>query len=158
DGAVRTVGGVVTALSRKWTKKGDLMAVFTLEDLQGSAEVMVFPKTMQQVGHLLADDRVVVVTGRIDKRDDLPQLRAIEISAFDGVVDGAPPLRVQLGAGALSDTVLERLRELVEDHPGDSQVFLHLERQVLRLPHTVDLANGLVAELRVLLGPDAVIL
>ena len=33
-------------LQRKWTKKGDLMAVFILEDLQGSIEVMVFPKTM----------------------------------------------------------------------------------------------------------------
>lgn len=158
DGAMRTVGGVVTALQRKWTKKGDLMAVFTLEDLQGSVEVMVFPKTMQQIGHLLADDRVVVVTGRVDKRDDLPQLRAVEVAAFEGITDGAPPIRIQLGAGGLSDTVLARLRELLDEHPGDSQVFLHLERQVLRVPHTVDLGNGLVAELRVLLGPDAVIL
>ena len=43
------VGGVVTSLQRKWTKKGDLMAVFILEDLQASIEVMVFPKTMQRV-------------------------------------------------------------------------------------------------------------
>ena len=43
----RTVGGVVTTLQRKWTKKGDLMAVFILEDLQISIEVMVFPKTMR---------------------------------------------------------------------------------------------------------------
>jgi DNA polymerase III subunit alpha len=46
DGTMRTVGGVVTGLQRKWTKKGDLMAVFQLEDLQTSVEVMVFPKTM----------------------------------------------------------------------------------------------------------------
>ena len=46
---MRVVGGVVTGLQRKWTKKGDLMAVFTLEDLQTSIEVMVFPKTMQRV-------------------------------------------------------------------------------------------------------------
>ena len=41
DGALRLIGGVVNGLQRKWTKKGDLMAVFTLEDLQSSIEVMV---------------------------------------------------------------------------------------------------------------------
>ena len=46
---MRVVGGLVTDLQRKWTKKGDLMAVFVLEDLQSSIEVMVFPKTMQQL-------------------------------------------------------------------------------------------------------------
>ncbi len=63
DGAIRTVGGVVTSLQRKWTKKGDLMAVFALEDLQTSVEVMVFPKTMTDHGHMLADDAVVTVRG-----------------------------------------------------------------------------------------------
>jgi DNA polymerase-3 subunit alpha len=46
DGALATVGGVVTSLQRKFTKKGDPMAVFVLEDLQSTVEVMVFPKTM----------------------------------------------------------------------------------------------------------------
>ena len=53
DGAIRVVGGLVTNLQRKWTKRGDLMAVFQLEDLQTSIEVMVFPKTMQKFGHVL---------------------------------------------------------------------------------------------------------
>ncbi len=46
EGEMRTVGGVVTALARKYTKRGDLMATFVLEDLGGAVEVMVFPKTM----------------------------------------------------------------------------------------------------------------
>ena len=46
---MRTVGGVVTALARKYTKRGDLMATFVLEDLGGAVEVMVFPKTMAQL-------------------------------------------------------------------------------------------------------------
>src|SRR3546814_13034490 len=40
DGTIKTFGGVVTGLQRTWTKKGDLMAVFQLEDLQTSVEVM----------------------------------------------------------------------------------------------------------------------
>src|SRR3546814_15493655 len=55
DGTIKTFGGVVTGLQRKWTKKGDLMAVFQLEDLQTSVEVMVFPRTR---------DRKSVVEGK----------------------------------------------------------------------------------------------
>ena len=53
EGEMRTVGGVVTALARKYTKRGDLMATFVLEDLGGAVEVMVFPKTMATFGELL---------------------------------------------------------------------------------------------------------
>ena len=55
---------------------------------------------------------------------------------------------------------LDNLKILLSDHQGDSDVFLHLDgSQVIRLPDTyrVDTGNGLVAEVRVLLGPDAVV-
>src|SRR5258706_11321579 len=68
DGDCKWVGGVVTSLQRKYTKRGDLMAVFVLEDLQAVIEVMVFPKTMMEVGPLLADDAVICVNGRLDPR------------------------------------------------------------------------------------------
>ena len=156
---MRVVGGLVTSLQRKWTKKGDLMAVFVLEDLQASIEVMVFPKTMQQYGHLLADDAVVCVKGRIDGREDTPKLMAMEIQIFEPISDGAPPVRIRLTPNGLSEPLLTGLKALLGEHPGESQVFLHLgERQVVRLPDefNVDASNGLVAELRVLLGPDAI--
>jgi DNA polymerase III subunit alpha len=159
DGSVRTVGGLVTGLQRKWTKKGDLMAVFVLEDLQASIEVMVFPKTMQQYGHLLVDDAVVCVKGRIDGREDAPKVMALELTVFEPVTDGAPPVHVRVSPNAMNEGLLAQLKALLADHQGESQVFLHLgERQVLRLPDqfNVDSSNGLMAELRVLLGPDAI--
>ncbi len=159
DGTVRTVGGLVTSLQRKWTKKGDLMAVFVLEDLQSSIEVMVFPKTMQQYGHLLVDDAVVCVKGRIDGREDAPKVMALELTVFEPITDGAPPVHVLLSPNAMNEGLLAQLKSLLSDHQGESQVFLHLgDRQVLRLPDefNVDSSNGLMAELRVLLGPDAI--
>jgi DNA polymerase-3 subunit alpha len=159
DGTVRVVGGLVTSLQRKWTKKGDLMAVFVLEDLQASIEVMVFPKTMQQYGHLLTDDAVVCVKGRIDAREDTAKVMALEVSVFEPVTDGAPPVRIRVSPNALNEHLLGQLKGLLGEHQGESQVFLHLgERQVLRLPDefNVDSSNGLMAELRVLLGPEAV--
>ncbi|MCC6225631.1 MAG: DNA polymerase III subunit alpha [Microthrixaceae bacterium] len=159
DGAQRTVGGVITGLQRKWTKRGDLMAVFTLEDLQGSIEAMVFPKTMADVGHLLDDDLVVLVEARIDKREDSPKLIVRNVECFEPMADVAPPLRIQMHPNALSDDVVDRLKGLLRDFPGQSEVFIHLgDRQVIRLPDqfSVDAKGGLVGELRVLLGAEAV--
>ena len=98
DGAVRTFGGVITGLQRKWTRKGDLMAVFALEDLQTAVEVMVFPKTMTDHGHKLADDAVVVVRARVDTREDQPKLIAMDVEPFEPMSGEAFPLRVKVAA------------------------------------------------------------
>ncbi|QXC62253.1 DNA polymerase III subunit alpha [Aquihabitans sp. G128] len=160
DGAMRTIGGVVNGLQRKWTKKGDLMAVFTLEDLQTSIEVMVFPKTMTDIGHQLADDAVLIVKGRVDKRDDTPKFIAMDVEVFDGVSDGAPPLRLKVAPHRLDAGTVDELKGLLTRFPGESQVFLHLgEDKVLRLPEQfcVDTSHGLIGELRVLLGSGAIL-
>ena len=160
DGTQRSVGGVITNLARKWTKKGDLMAVFTLEDLQGSIEAMVFPKTMSDIGHLLEDDVVVIVEGRVDKREDSPKLIVRNVDVFEPTLDVLPPLRIQMQPTQMSDDTVGRLKELLVEFHGQSEVFIHLgERQVIRLPDhiTVDAEGGLVGELRVLLGADAVL-
>ena len=160
DGAMRRVGGVVTALQRKWTKKGDLMAVFTLEDLQSSIEVMVFPRTMADIGHMLAEDSVLVVSGRVDKRDDQPKLIAMNCEVFDGITDGAPPLRIKVSPNRLDPGTVDELKALLTRFPGESQVFLHIgDQKVLRLPDQfcVDVSGGLVGELRVLLGAAAIL-
>src|SRR5207302_8671008 len=96
DAEVKTVGGVVTALVRKYTRKGELMATFVLEDLQSAIEVWVFPRTMQEYGHLLADDAIICVKGRIDTRDEEPKLVCMELKRPDLSVEGAEPLQVAL--------------------------------------------------------------
>ncbi len=160
DGDVLTVGGVVTGLQRKFTKKGDAMGVFVLEDLQDAVEVTLFPRVMQEQGYKLADDAIVIVRARVDRRDDAPKLIGMDITPFEGFGDAAPPLRVHLPASALSDERIGRLKTVLAEHPGESPVFLHLgEGKVLRLPdqHRVDLAR-VVGDLRVAFGHDAVVL
>ena len=160
DGSRRTVGGVITGLQRKWTKKGDLMAVFTLEDLQGSVEVMVFPRTMSEIGHLLADDAVVILGARVDRRDETPKLIAGDIELFEPLAEGEAPLRLHLPPSRLTDQTVERLKELFLDFPGESEVYILLgDRQVVRLPeqYSVSTRTGLVGELRALLGRESVV-
>jgi DNA polymerase-3 subunit alpha len=155
----RWVGGVVTGLVRKYTKKGELMATFVLEDLQSAIPVMVFPRTMQEVGHLLADDAVVCVKGRLDTREDEPSLICQEVKVPELVLDGGPPLRVAIAPSVLSEDLVCRFKQLLVEHPGDSPVFLHVGEKVLRLPadYSVDQRGNLLGELRVLFGPDCLL-
>jgi DNA polymerase-3 subunit alpha len=159
DGAVRWVGGVVTALARRYTKKGDLMATFHLEDLQSSVECWVFPRVMQEYGWMLADDAIVCVKARLDMRDDQPKLTVLELKKPDLVLDGGPPVRIELPLNSLTDTLVVQLKELLVTHGGDSPVYLHVGQKVLRLPDefNVDARNGLLGEIRVLLGPNALV-
>ena len=161
EGAFRIVGGVVTNLDKKWTRRGDLMAVFNLEDLGGSMEVMVFPKTMTEHGHKLADDVIVLVKGRIDRREEPPKIICQSVDVLrTSELDEAKPVRVHLPLERVKPETIDELKGLLAAHPGDSDVFLHLgDRQVLRLPedYSVDPASGLVAEIRELLGADAVL-
>ena len=156
----KNVGGVVTGLSRKYTKKGELMAVFVLEDLEAAIEVMVFPRTMQECGHVLVDDAIVSVRARVDDRDDVPKLIAMDVKRLEINLEGSgPPLRIQLPEAGIRPERINELRETLRNHPGDSEVFVHFGNQVLRLPSEfrVDPSTRLLAELRVLLGENSLV-
>ncbi|MCP4222723.1 MAG: DNA polymerase III subunit alpha, partial [Actinomycetia bacterium] len=162
EGKSVVVGGVVTGLQRKWTRKGDLMAVFVLEDLTHGAETMVFPRNFADYGHLLEDDRIVIVRARVDNRDDQPKLMTQSIEVFDtDRASGAAPLRLDVRPDQLSDELIDRLKMVLVEHGGESPVFIHLSADTavkLADGYRVDTSNGLIPELRVLLGADAVVL
>jgi len=159
DGECRWVGGVVTSLQRKYTKRGDLMAVFTLEDLESAVEVMVFPRTMLEYGALLADDAIVCVKGRLDLREEPAKVICLEVKRPEVTSGASPPVRIKLNPHAVTESLLQRLKGVLADHPGDTAVLIHFDTTVLRLPDTfrVDSRNGLYAELRVLLGPNGLV-
>jgi DNA polymerase III subunit alpha len=159
DANTKTVGGIITGLTRKYTKKGELMAVFTLEDLDSAIEVMVFPKTMLEIGYLLTDDALVTVRGRINDRDDVISLVAMDIRKIELVQDdGVAPLRLVVNERGLAPATLDALKDLLSAHPGDSDVYLRFGGQTVRLPPQFRVlhSNRLVSEIRVLLGENAV--
>jgi DNA polymerase-3 subunit alpha len=159
-GESRSVGGVITGLQRKYTKKGELMAIFVLEDLEAAIEVMVFPKTMLEHGAKLADDRIVCVRGRLDTRDDLPKIIAMDILPIEVVEDAAAaPLRLRLPAHALDERRVDSLKRLLTAHPGPSPVLVEVGSQTVRLSDEfrVDESNGLRAELLAEFGPGTLV-
>jgi DNA polymerase III subunit alpha len=155
---VRAVGGVVTDLRRSYTKRGDLMARFVLEDLHAAMEVFVFPKTMADYGHMIENDSVLVVKGRLDTREDEPKIVCMEVSR-PVLERGEEDLHITLPLGVLTDSKVDGLKEVLGGHPGPSPVLLHVGSKVLRLPpeFNVDCRNGLVGELKRLLGQGAVL-
>ncbi len=162
DGTPVVVGGVITNLARKFTKKGDQMAVFVLEDLDASIEVTIFPRTLAEQGHKLEDDLIVSVKGRLDRRDESRfGLIGQTITVLQGLDDGpAAPLRLRLPAPSLDELKIQRLKRIVKEHPGDSVVMVDIGQQkVLKLSDEfrVDL-DRVVGELRMAFGHDAVLL
>ncbi|MHB1987454.1 MAG: DNA polymerase III subunit alpha [Acidimicrobiales bacterium] len=154
-----TTGGIVTGLVRRYTRRGELMATFTLEDLDAAIEVFVFPKTMQEFGGLLEEDAVVVLRGRVDNREEQPKLVAMEVRRPELVpADEGAPVVVTLPLHRLTDSMVRQLRELVADHPGLAPVHLRVGDKELRLPSqfNVDPRGGIIGALKELFGGSAV--
>ncbi len=164
EGDFSAVGGVVTQLKPRYTRKGDLMATFQLEDLAGSIEVVMFPRVMAEHGDKLADDEVVVVRGRVSTRDEDTRIYANDIHVVQSRArdhDAPPALKVRLTPEHHRTQLIGDLKDLLLAHPGRSPVQLHLgeSRRVARLPadYAVDIENGIMAELREILGRDAIV-
>ncbi|HYN34963.1 MAG TPA: DNA polymerase III subunit alpha [Ilumatobacteraceae bacterium] len=162
DGANVVVGGVITNLARKFTKKGDQMAVFQLEDLDASIEVTIFPRTLAEQGHKLEDDLIVAVRGRLDRRDESRfGLIGQTVTVLSGLTDGpAAPLRLRLPSTSLDELKIQRLKRILREHPGDSVVMVDIgQGKVLKLADEfrVDLDRS-VGELRMAFGHEAVLL
>ncbi len=160
DKSHATVGGIISGITRRYTRGGDPMLFFILEDLQGSCEVVAFPRTVAEYGPFVREDAVVVVTGRVDHRGDevkfiASEIREPELSEEDLV-------RLRVPAGRLSKNMVDRLRGVISNHPGTAPVYLHMvssgTEKVIRLgdEHRVEPRSALFAELRELLGPSAV--
>jgi DNA polymerase-3 subunit alpha len=160
DGQIVAIGGLLSGLQRKVTKQGNSWAMFSLEDLGGSIEVMAFPSAYQLCSTLLAEDAVLVVRGRIDKREDIAKIIAMEVTQPDLTIsDMSGPLSVAMPIGRCTPPVVERLKEVLITHPGSSEVHLHLQNgprtTVVRLDDKLRVtpSPALMGDLKQLLGP-----
>ena len=120
-----SLGGVVSGVDRKFTRKGEQMATFTLEDLAGSIEVTVFPKLFATHGHLVVDDQIVLVRGRLDRRDEARStFMASDVTVIDVPKTGIESLYIDFARRNLQMEEVDEVRDLLEQHPGDSPVYL----------------------------------
>jgi DNA polymerase-3 subunit alpha len=173
DGEWVRAGGIVAATKRIRTKKGDPMMFATLDDLEGQVELLVFGNVLSTAEDALAADRIVVVRGRVDHKDGATclivqeaeefqatpeELAAAENQVAKRAADRERVLRVRVDAARLPATVVDDLKHLLENFPGDSEVVLEMRTasgdRRLRLGegYRVTPSTGLRAELDRLLG------
>ncbi|NUN64991.1 trans-splicing intein-formed DNA polymerase III subunit alpha C-terminal partner DnaE-C [Pseudanabaena biceps] len=115
----KTVTAIALILDIKdvTTKKGDRMAILQIEDLTGSTEAVVFPKTYDKVKHLLEKDKRVMVWGKIDRRDEQTQLIIDDMQPIESV----RMVKVELTSEQARDRqVLERLKKALNPNPSYS--------------------------------------
>ena len=163
DGAPVTIAGMISSLQRKTTKQGKQWAIATVEDLGGAIEVLFFPQTYDTVSHVLAEDLVVVVKGRVNRRDDVPTVYAMELSLPDLEEGDRGPVTVSLAVTRCTAPVVERLKDVLSTHPGVTEVHLRLVQPgrstVMRLDDglRVTPSPALFGDLKALLGPTCLV-
>ncbi len=161
DKVSATIGGIVGSVTTRYTKAGAPMYFFSLEDLQGSVEVVCFPRTVAEYGGFIREDAIVMITGRVDHRGDEVKFIGQKVSEPELSEDKA--VRLRIPASRLSRNMVDRLRVALLNHPGSAPVFLHMVaddgERVLKLgdDHRVEPRSALFAELRELLGPSVVV-
>jgi DNA polymerase-3 subunit alpha len=122
------VCGIVSAVKEISTKNGDRMAFVTLEDQTGSVETVAFPDLYRAKMLHLVKDAAVLVTGQVDITEDSAKLLLSDVEPLDRLRGKAPrAVRLTVAGPAATPGALQRLRELVAQHPGPAPITLALE-------------------------------
>jgi DNA polymerase-3 subunit alpha len=159
------VGGMVTKVRYNLTKTGrnagSKMAVFTLEDLQGQIEVVLFPDALSEFGSMLAEDSVVFVRGKADYRRERANLIASELIPLERAREKlAKGVRVKLNANAVTKETVLQIRAICQHHRGDRpfQIVIDTDKGRIHATAGKDLAvnpdSEFCRKMRLLVGEE----
>jgi DNA polymerase-3 subunit alpha len=178
DGDWVKVGGMVTEWKKIRTRTGTPMMFATVDDLDGSVEIVVFEKALSAVEQVVSADEIVLVRGRVDHKEagksslivqDVERFapseaeieKAKEQVAKLAAAAAPVPLRLRVDAARLQPAVIDELRDLFERYPGDAEFVLEMDTRAgvrcLRFGDGFKIAGrnaALKAELDRVLGPS----
>jgi DNA polymerase III subunit alpha len=163
DGKEVKICGIIAAVKSMVTKKGDRMAYLTVEDLQGTVEVIAFPDLFKSAGDLIAPERLVRITGTIDRGDKGTKLRGAKIEPLADVqAQSIKRIRIRLTDHPDVREQLPKLLDIFKRHPGSSTISMtfrtdgSLEADTAPLPHlAVSASEHFVADVEEVLGKGA---
>jgi len=123
------IGGMIVKIRYNLTKTGrnagSKMAVFTLEDLQGQVEVVMFPDILNEYGNILVQDAVVFVKGKLDYRRERPNVLASELIRLEDVREKlAAKVRIGLNAREVTKEKVAMIKSICQHHRGKSPVYV----------------------------------
>ena len=159
------IGGMITKIRYNITKTGrnagSKMAVFILEDLQGSVEVVMFPDMLNRFGNLLVSDTVVFVRGKLDYRREKPNILAAELIALDEVTERlAAKVRIWLNSKDATKEKVAMIKSICQSHRGKSPVYVAVRTEKGKVyatasrDFTVNPDVDFCRKMRQLIGPE----
>jgi len=166
DGTTAWFAGMLSSVDIKPTKKGPLMAVVTLEDLEGGMEAVLFPQTFDKYRDLIGVDNVVRLRAKLEDSDRGKKLIVSEVEHFDGSGFTRPPGRIVVttDSTAFTNGRVDRLQRAVAAYPGPDVLLMKVADAAkgktydCRMPQTVDRhSTALHAELMELFGGESVV-
>jgi DNA polymerase-3 subunit alpha len=167
DGDLVTVGGMVTEAKRIRTRKGDPMMFATLDDLEGSVEMIVFNSAFEANADRVDTDRVLIVKGRVDQKEagevklvvnevEPFEPSAEEVAAAEAAADVEPEVkRLTVSvSSAVPEGFLDDLKDLCANNPGDHELRLVVGARTLVLgpEYRVAASGSCLSELEQLPG------
>src|SRR5579875_813195 len=160
-----TLGGILTSLRVRPSKKGALWGSGVLEDLRGTVELLIFPQALEQLKGVLKPDTALLIKGKVRHDENArPKVVVNEARPLEAALNGKKPaLHIRINPAAVSESLLDELDSMLRAHPGDSPILFELERpgdfRVLMKPQdprVADASEDLLEGLRALLGEQAV--
>ncbi|MFX4262013.1 OB-fold nucleic acid binding domain-containing protein [Pelotomaculum propionicicum] len=152
DNSEVVLGGLITGLKKTSTRRGETMAILTVEDLTGSIEVVVYPRPYAQSRLALRIDEVVVVKGKSRENGEETKIIGDAISTLESQLEGELHLKIKNAGSPL----LDQVQIIMSSFKGNSPVFLHFEeeKKVIKAGEEfyVDLSGVLIGRLEELLG------
>ncbi|OGC07056.1 DNA polymerase III subunit alpha [candidate division WOR-1 bacterium RIFOXYA2_FULL_36_21] len=157
EGDIVKIGGLLTSIRKITTKKGDMMMVAALEDLSGSIPLVIFPKTYNKYVHLLNDDAVIIIKGKLNR-----DARTEEMNVWAETVEPLAELEkvrsLHIEVVELKDkAILERLKDILLFYRGNEPVIIYYDDQKVAAgsKYRVDINPELVERIEELLGTGA---
>ncbi|MFW6148770.1 MAG: DNA polymerase III subunit alpha [Atribacterota bacterium] len=132
------LGGIITALRKKTTKNGNMMAYFVLEDLEGTIDVIVFPKTYEDFKEAITEENVVVLEGRLDAAEFNVKILAESVISIDNYKIKKSKkhennrvnhhyLHIEADMNQLDVEKLKMLKKIFKQYPGENRVIIHFK-------------------------------
>jgi len=142
------IAGIVRSSKVIKTKKGDLMAFVTVEDMHGSTEIVVFSTVYAEINQLLTDDNPILIEGRVQKDEKSVKILADKIVPIEMAEETwTASIHLNLEVTRTDRALLASLQEILKTHTGPCAAFLHLRNPenaeaVIALPETLKLKAG----------------
>ena len=161
----KIVNGVINQLKIKSSKNGKKFAVGKIEDIDGSIDVLFFPNTYLEFKNLIIEDEPVLIKGRIEFEEDIPQkIIATEVRTLKEIrIKSIAAIHIKLHSVKIDDIFLNNLKDIIDKYNGNCPVFFDIKEkenieQTVKAHHTYNIfpSDAFISELAQVVGSRSI--